>query len=452
MSDDHPLGLRRETKKTRIRKVAPRQESRPAGAVSQGAVSGSGRPSGNPFLAAFGNILDFIPELARASAPSDPDSLRLTLFRKIQDASDRALEFGLDGHDAAEGAWYVAALADDVAINTPWGQQSSWPHNNIVFMLEERGGGDTGTKFFKKLDELKRFPDKDPNLLELTYVCLKLGFKGMHRQPGGHMSSQLMQLVDDTGRDVARFRDREAPLSARWKGADMPDQTRRTLVPIWVLGLVAAVLLVLIHAGLGMLLTRSATGVEEIARLVPPLKRAELIRTLGPTETVDVVDVNTEAQEILLLQEFVERTAETGAVIDVERSTDDPLATRLILQTDNPELFRSGKATINDEYDPFFRQLANLIVEYDILIAKVTVVGHTDSIPVQASNPFASNQKLSEARADTVRDLLLAENLPENFVTAEGKGHYEPLDTNETAAGRARNRRVEILLQKTLAK
>ena len=76
---------------------------------------------------------------------------------------------------------------------------------------------------------------------------------------------------------------------------------------------------------------------------------------------------------------------------------------------------------------------------------KVVVTGHTDNQPPLSAR-FPSNWDLSRARADSVRTLLAtATGTPERF-SAEGRGDTEPLASNDTAAGRAKNRRVEITL------
>ncbi|MFC6762352.1 OmpA family protein [Sulfitobacter porphyrae] len=92
--------------------------------------------------------------------------------------------------------------------------------------------------------------------------------------------------------------------------------------------------------------------------------------------------------------------------------------------------------------------MAKVIIENQEFIGQVRVIGHTDSVPVQRSNPFQSNQGLSEARAKTIADILVQAGVPAALVASEGKAHHEPIAGNDTKEGRARNRRVEIVLQK----
>jgi outer membrane protein OmpA-like peptidoglycan-associated protein len=69
------------------------------------------------------------------------------------------------------------------------------------------------------------------------------------------------------------------------------------------------------------------------------------------------------------------------------------------------------------------------------------VEGYTDNV---GSDEF--NFKLSQQRADTVREYLISQGLPDVTVTASGFGKANFVDSNDTAAGRKRNRRVEIII------
>jgi type VI secretion system protein ImpK len=73
------------------------------------------------------------------------------------------------------------------------------------------------------------------------------------------------------------------------------------------------------------------------------------------------------------------------------------------------------------------------------------VTGHTDNVRIRTAS-FPSNWHLSEARAHTVRQILLRNGLPPERVRAEGRADGEPVAANDTQTNRALNRRVEITL------
>lgn len=71
----------------------------------------------------------------------------------------------------------------------------------------------------------------------------------------------------------------------------------------------------------------------------------------------------------------------------------------------------------------------------------ILVIGHTDNI-----GTLAANQKVSESRAASVRDYAVSQGLSSSRIKTEGKNYSEPIASNDTDAGRAENRRVEIVI------
>ncbi|WP_067028981.1 DUF5723 family protein [Allomuricauda sp. CP2A] len=104
-------------------------------------------------------------------------------------------------------------------------------------------------------------------------------------------------------------------------------------------------------------------------------------------------------------------------------------------------LFDTGKATIKSESLSTMVDIIQILNEYPN--AKFTVEGHTDSV-----GSSESNQRLSEARANSVRDFLINEGIASDRLSAIGFGEEKPIATNSTRIGRQQNRRVEINLIK----
>ncbi len=86
---------------------------------------------------------------------------------------------------------------------------------------------------------------------------------------------------------------------------------------------------------------------------------------------------------------------------------------------------------------------------------KASIIGHTDPVPVKRAatktmltnlGKSANNQGLSEARAEAVADILTAAGVPDARITTRGMGAGQPIASNETKEGQARNRRVTIFL------
>lgn len=107
------------------------------------------------------------------------------------------------------------------------------------------------------------------------------------------------------------------------------------------------------------------------------------------------------------------------------------LDARVLFDFDSALLTDSGKVELD--------LLVNDINAMTI-VNQVMVIGHTDSV-----GSMSYNQMLSERRAGSVRDYL-ATKLAELDITAEGRGEAEPIADNATAEGRAKNRRVEVIV------
>src|SRR6056297_1392266 len=104
-------------------------------------------------------------------------------------------------------------------------------------------------------------------------------------------------------------------------------------------------------------------------------------------------------------------------------------------------LFDTGKATIKPESVSVMVDIIQILNEYPN--ANFTVEGHTDSV-----GSSESNQRLSEARANSVLNFLINEGISSSRLNAIGFGEEKPIASNATRAGRQQNRRVEINLIK----
>ncbi len=114
------------------------------------------------------------------------------------------------------------------------------------------------------------------------------------------------------------------------------------------------------------------------------------------------------------------------------------------LLTDNV-LFDSGQAQIKAQGMPLLGEVGTLLgVDR---VHPIVVEGHTDDVPISTPQ-FASNWELSTARASAVVRWLIGRGVPAARFSAAGYADLHPLASNATAAGRARNRRVEVVLQR----
>jgi chemotaxis protein MotB len=120
---------------------------------------------------------------------------------------------------------------------------------------------------------------------------------------------------------------------------------------------------------------------------------------------------------------------------------------RLVLQLPNDVLFDSGKTEIKPEGKTALGQVATVFKT--VTGRSFQVAGDTDNVPIQTPR-FPSNWELSTARAVEVVKLLIAQGVDPKALSAAGYGEFDPIASNDTPDGRARNRRIEITLQPNL--
>lgn len=104
-------------------------------------------------------------------------------------------------------------------------------------------------------------------------------------------------------------------------------------------------------------------------------------------------------------------------------------------------LFNSGDVEIKKNMMPLMSKVGDILTRYKD--HRIKIEGHTDSVPI--SGKYENNMMLSTARANTVFQYLVdKKKIEPEALEIAGMGEYAPVDSNKTAKGRARNRRVEI--------
>jgi chemotaxis protein MotB len=117
---------------------------------------------------------------------------------------------------------------------------------------------------------------------------------------------------------------------------------------------------------------------------------------------------------------------------------------RMVLRLSNDVLFDSGHAELKPAGKRALTEVATVL--RTIPARQFQVAGHTDNEPIRFS-PFRSNWELSTARALEVTGFLIGQGMDPHALSAAGYGEFDPVSDNDTALGKALNRRTEITLQ-----
>lgn len=128
--------------------------------------------------------------------------------------------------------------------------------------------------------------------------------------------------------------------------------------------------------------------------------------------------------------------------------TDDTI----ILRFGEVFLFKSGKADLLPSGQAQLKNIISVISQNSSAIKLITIEGNTDNVPIKNSK-FSDNWDLSVTRACNVLHTVLNYGIIDpSKLAAVGYGEYQPIDTNLTAEGRARNRRVDFVIKRMLDK
>jgi len=141
-----------------------------------------------------------------------------------------------------------------------------------------------------------------------------------------------------------------------------------------------------------------------------------------------------------MIDKAKKKCAESGGLWDSRKNKCMPNPLKDLLARSLSDLnFKTGSAEITQSSYPFLDEVAKNLSDYPELL--LTLIGHTDN---QGADDY--NQKLSENRANAVRNYLIGKGIGENKIQATGKGESEPITSNDTPEGRGKNRRVVFAL------
>ena len=166
-----------------------------------------------------------------------------------------------------------------------------------------------------------------------------------------------------------------------------------------------------------------ATAAIEQTRAAKAREEAERARLAAQAEAEKAARAKAEADQLMKeLSELKAQQTERGIVLTI-----------------GDVLFATGKATLSADANRSVDKLAEFLKKYPV--RNVLIEGHTDSV---GSDEF--NLTLSQQRADSVKEKLVADAVDATRITTVGYGKKYPIAGNDTAAGKQQNRRVEVII------
>lgn len=387
--------------------------------------------SSNPLVAASANLMILLGRLRTGLVEMQAAPLIDHVTREIDLFERNALAAGSNPQDASDAKYALSATADDIVQNLPGADRGMWLEYSMVARFF--GERSSGVRFFQKMDEAMRAPGQRFNLLELMLTCLSLGFEGQYRtMPNGTVELARIRIaIYETLRRVQPRPDDD--ISIKWTAVPMDGKRRRGGVPIWIVTAVAAAMVMVLFATLSTLLNAQSSAVRDdilaLHQNRPPIsiERTEPIVEAYVAPSTQLDRIRAALSEKIALGE-----------VEVDRNND-----WVFVRVGDYLEFAPASADLTSD----FSVLANAIG--DTLNAEngpIRVVGHTDSDRMSGRGRYKTNEQLSVARAQTVADIMAVSVADPSRITVEGLGATDPIADNATREGKARNRRVEIMI------
>lgn len=144
------------------------------------------------------------------------------------------------------------------------------------------------------------------------------------------------------------------------------------------------------------------------------------------------------------LAQFRKLTAKFQKMIDSGKLEIVLIHGRMVVKLPASVLFASGKSDLSKNGETAVGDVAKVLKT--VSGRRFMVAGHTDNVRIGSDSPYKNNLELSTARALTVAQKLIGAGMNPAHLVAAGYGEHEPVATNWSEPGRAKNRRIEIVL------
>jgi len=364
-----------------------------------------------PLLRALSDMPEHISNLAYVESLKNTLKSQIKLFGIVCD------EVNIPWKKMAIVRYCLCTALDEAALTVPWGLQAGWSQSNLLNHFE--GDNDGGNKFFLLIGRLSINPTEFADVLEVLLRILGLGFEGRY------------SVIEDGDRKLTRIRQRLLTLVQSTRNTTQPIlsphglqpygtvRREKFIVPVRITALCAGILI---------------TSVFISCQYLLQVKTEKIINGINAMKNVDAIrpQVKMRLRLSSLLRNEIQRQ-----LLSVEETLK---LSKVVLKGDS--LFLSGSTKVQPEMINVIERVAREVrrVNGDLLI-----VGHTDARPISRPG-LPNNVVLSEKRAYEVARYFIEAGIPESKVKVEGVGGSQPIASDATAQGRAKNRRVEFFV------
>lgn len=202
-----------------------------------------------------------------------------------------------------------------------------------------------------------------------------------------------------------------------------------------------------LNEGKYKVLSDSLVGVfSQVDRAIKPIPIGDDRPQAGQPD-ISPIDDSSSRESVDPLQSIMQSMqAAFSELIDSKQITIRGNELWIEIELNSSLLFPSGDALPNDHAFELVEKVAGILAPFD---NPIHVEGFTDDLPIK-TNKYPTNWELSAARAGSVVRMLAADGVAPSRLAAVGYGEFQPIADNATAEGRARNRRVILVISRNL--
>ena len=402
-------------------------------AVALNARDGGPIAAVNPIVSAATPLLILLGRLRLMIIDMEAQPLMEHVASRIIEFERNVLEAGVDPADVGVAKYVLCGTADDIVQNLPGTDTHIWLQYSMLAQFFQRRT--SGVGFYEELDKLMHNPAPHYDLLELMHACLSLGFEGKFRG-SANGANDLQRTRRDVYQTLRRIKGRsDEDISPHWRGLDLKMRVGGSRVPLWAVASAAGAILLVAYFVFRFLLGNDVDGLADRLVALLPNNQISLQRQSAfvPAKIADTRDP-TQLERI---------RSQLAADIKKGGVNADSVGDEIIVQVSNVLLFASGSATVQAQFSDVAGRIAAVLAKEP---GAIHVVGYTDNVKPSGLGKFKSNFDLSVARAKAVAAVMQQTITDVSRFSVEGKGELDPVGDNSTDAGRAQNRRVEIMI------
>ncbi|TBL68526.1 type VI secretion system protein TssL, long form [Hafnia alvei] len=364
-----------------------------------------------PLLRALSDMPEQIHDITHVEILKDTLKGQINLFSIVCD------EVNIPWKKMAIIRYCLCTALDEAAHTAPWGHKAGWSQSNLLNHFE--GDNDGGNKFFLLVGRLSMNPGEFADVLEVLLRILGLGFEGRYSilEDGDRQLTKIRQrlltLIQSTRNTTGSI------LSPHGLLPPGPVKHKKNIIPVRVTALFVVALLVSMFIWSKYSLLSRLEGINRniyaMRNIKEPNQHSEMRLRLAT-----------------LLRNEIQKQQVT--VDETQKES------KVVLKGDS--LFLPGSISVQPAMVPVIERVAREVQRVE---GEVLIVGHTDATPI--NQPLLPNNVvLSEKRAAEVARYFIKAGLPESKVKVEGAGSSQPLASEATVQGRAKNRRVEFFV------